>query len=315
MADSPPTIYDESLPTDSETKSGAPPTLIVMEGGNNRNRYPLIKSEINIGRDLDCDIPVSDSKISRKHAKIDYINLDDEDRSTPKIILTDLGSRNGTYVNDQKVSQIELRDQDKIKIGSFVFCFFLRDEASADVDEILIRPEKADPISGLGSREFFHSELQRSFDRARCYFRGLSIILFEIDDFRKISETYGTEQGLSLMGEVGDLVRDHCRPIDIAARHGLTQFAIILPETGREVALVQAERLRHRFQAYPFLSQETAIGLTISAGVAKMVNSMRNPNDLIEAAETALASAQQSGRNQVLWHTELHDDRIPSTGT
>lgn len=296
------TISDDSHPAIVEMQriGRSIPRLIVLEGGNLRAQYEIDQSEMIIGRDADCALSIQDSKVSRNHAKIDCFNLDDASLET-RVVLTDLGSTNGTFVNGQPVSQIELRDQDRISIGPVLFCFTTGEEDQLG-DDLIIQPERRDTLTGLASRDFFNQEIQRRFDRARCYFRDLSMLILEIDNFKRLNDAYGHQVGYEVLRETGALVRQTIRQGDFAARYSVIQFSVILPETSMEEALVQAERLRNALSMHSIPTQETAIGITASVGVAMLVPSMRGAGELIEAADRALFRAIDSGRNQVCWH-------------
>lgn len=296
------TICDDSAPNIIELARLARvnPRLIVLEGGNLRAHYEIDQPEMIIGRDPDCTMSIADSKVSRKHAKINCFNLDDASIEL-RVVLTDLGSTNGTYVNDQPISQIELRDRDRISIGPALFCFALGEEPRL-TDDLVINPERRDSLTGLASRDYFNQEIQRQFDRAQCYFRELSLLMIEIDNFNRLNEVYGHNVGYEVLRESGQLLRQTIRPRDFAARYSVIQFAVLLPETSMEEALVQAERLRNALALHSIPNDQTAIGITASVGVAMLTPVMRGAGELIEAADRALFRAVSSGRNQVCWN-------------
>jgi diguanylate cyclase (GGDEF)-like protein len=289
------------------------PSLLLLEGGNARTRYRIDQDEITIGRDLECAIPIQDSKISRMHAKLNVLP-GGVSKGVPKFILTDLGSTNGTYVNGERISQIELRHRDRIAIGSFIFGFFLKDEVVSKPQAAAGDPGGWDELTGLLNRGLFESELETCVRDARELGQEMGLIVFEINQFKKLRETYGYQVGYEVLREVGQLVRQNCRAGDIGARYGGEQFALILPDTPMERALVQADRLRKTAMAYVVPTEDTAIGISISAGLATLEPRMGGAKDLMAAAERALERARTSGRNQVCWYRNDVEMRLDGVG-
>lgn len=297
------TVFDDtqsSLREASHT-SIERPVLIVLEGGDFKTRYTIDEASMVLGRDLGCQIILSDVKSSRRHAELNYLNFD-EPTAEPCIQLKDLGSTNGTYLNGQKLDRSDLKDGDKIMIGSTLFGFFLRDEKALKADEMLIRLASIDALTGLHNRGVFNLEIKREADRARRYRRDLSLVMFDIDHFKRFNDTYGHQLGDDVLREIGGIVTYNCRSNDLAARYGGEEFAILLPETPLENALIQAERLRKSIASHSFTQEATRISVTVSVGLAMLEDQMEGEDDLIEAADQALYRAKDAGRNQVCWH-------------
>lgn len=298
------TVFDETGPNiDDARRIGQDyPILMVLEGGDLKTRFKIDEPEMIVGRDIACRLHIADPKISRKHARLSYANFG-KPGDEPVILLEDLGSTNGTFVNGARLSaRVQLRDRDKITIGSVMFGFFLRDETTMRADESLIRLASVDALTGLSNRGVFNLEIQREFDRARRYRRELSLVLFDIDHFKKFNDTYGHKIGDDVLRHIGRITLQNCRSNDIATRFGGEEFAIILPETPMERALIQAERLRKSILAFPMPTGETAISVTVSVGLAMLEAEMTDPTELIESADRALYRAKESGRNQVCWN-------------
>lgn len=298
------TVFDETGPdlNDARRLSVDYPILMVLEGGDLKTRFRIDEPEMIIGRDIASRLHIADPKISRKHARLTYANFGVR-AEEPAILLEDLGSTNGTFVNGSKITgQVQLRDRDKITVGSVMFGFFIRDETTMRADESLIRLASVDALTGLSNRGVFNLEVQREFDRARRYRRELSLVLFDIDHFKRFNDTYGHKVGDDVLRHIGRITIQNCRTNDIATRYGGEEFAIILPETPMERALIQAERLRKSILAFPMPTGETAITITVSVGLAMLEPEMTEPGELIESADRALYRAKESGRNQVCWN-------------
>ncbi len=298
------TIIDESLvlikQIQDQQVDRQRPVLMVMDGENIKARHTIDQTEMVVGRDMTCDIVLGDTKSSRRHARLTYQNLDTP-AAPPRIILRDLNSTNGVFVNGQKISEVELKDRDKIIIGTSEIKFCLRDESTLRAEQRLIELATTDALTTLRNRAVFDLEIQREWDRARRYERHLSLVMLDVDYFKHFNDTYGHQTGDQVLRDMGALIARNSRLSDISCRYGGEEIAIILPETSMERALIQAERIRSSVAAQSFGSAENPLKVTVSVGVAASRSSMEQAEDLIRAADEALYRAKQAGRNQVCW--------------
>jgi diguanylate cyclase (GGDEF)-like protein len=165
-----------------------------------------------------------------------------------------------------------------------------------------------DRLTGLATDRRFRRVLQGELRRARRYDQRAAVVVADVDAFGEINRRFGRLLGDSLLEDLGRLVHDGIRSIDIAARVGEDELVLLLPETDRNGALRVAERLR-RDVASCFARREQAgetIGLTISAGVACYPDDATTPETLLERAAQALYQAKAAGRNAV---HPYHPDR------
>lgn len=295
------TVYDDDINENLEetTRSSVVrPLLILLDGSNMNRRFRINKHQMTLGRDLKCDISLSDSRCSRHHARLIYKNFE-RPQDDPEVEIVDLNSTNGVFVNGMRAERHLLCDRDKILLGSLQFGFFLRDEHEIEADQRLYDLANIDPLTGLRNRGVFNAELNREFDRARRYGRHLALVMFDIDHFKRVNDTYGHQTGDYVLQELGRLTKANVRGHDIAARYGGEEFAIILPETSLEGAFNQAARLQNALSANPFHHEEHTFNLTISLGVAALEASLTSPDDLVKVTDRALYQAKADGRNCV----------------
>jgi two-component system cell cycle response regulator len=300
------TIYDSELVNklDDRTRSLVErPVLVMLDGSDVNSRYFMDKPELIIGRDRICDITLHDSRSSRRHARLEYLNFEDH-QETPKIRISDAGSTNGVIVNGSQVEEYFLNDRDKILIGSTLFGFFLRDESELAAEEHLYHLANNDALTNLRNRHLFNDEIRKEFDRAKRYKRDLSLVMFDIDNFKQFNDTYGHQMGDYVLQELGVIVQANVRSNDIGARYGGEEFAIILPETSLEGSLIQAERLRQSVEQHPYSCSETKLIITVSVGISSMEECIRTCDELIKAADDALYAAKRNGRNCVSWNRD-----------
>ncbi|MBD3789507.1 MAG: GGDEF domain-containing protein [Campylobacterales bacterium] len=156
-----------------------------------------------------------------------------------------------------------------------------------------------DALTGLYNRGHFDQKLQEELNRTLRYGRSLSLLMLDIDFFKKVNDTYGHQAGDEVLKNIAHIILSSIRNSDYAARYGGEEFAIILPETDPTEAVQLAERIRTAIEQNKFKTSENDIPITISIGVGTSKKET-TPELLIEAADSALYQAKENGRNQVV---------------
>jgi diguanylate cyclase (GGDEF)-like protein len=157
-----------------------------------------------------------------------------------------------------------------------------------------------DPLTGLWNRRHMAETLEREVLRARRFGHPISLIILDVDDFKQINDSEGHMQGDIVLETVAQVVRDGTRLIDVAARYGGDELAVVLVETDREGALILGERLAERMRStdVPRRNGESMV-VTISLGVATIPDSANDLEALVDAADRALLRAKRAGKNQI----------------
>ena len=157
-----------------------------------------------------------------------------------------------------------------------------------------------DPLTGLWNRRHMAETLEREVDRAVRFGHPISLIILDVDDFKKINDRQGHLQGDIVLEHVADAVREQIRSIDVAARYGGDELALILLETNRDGATILAERLRERVSDTDVpLRDGGSMGVTLSVGVATIPDAAGDLESLVDAADRALLRAKRAGKNQI----------------
>jgi two-component system cell cycle response regulator len=158
-----------------------------------------------------------------------------------------------------------------------------------------------DPLTRVLNRRALIDRLTSEVDRARRYDSSLALLLFDIDHFKQINDTAGHLAGDSVLRQLGALLEDAVRKVDIVARYGGEEFIAILPETSSDGAVTFAERLRERISTHSFdIGAGRIVRLTVSIGIATFPSAgVASTEDLIARADEALYRAKAAGRNQV----------------
>jgi diguanylate cyclase (GGDEF)-like protein len=276
----------------SEKPVGKEACLVVIYGMDLGKKYNLDQQAMIIGRSSKSDIQVDQESVSRNHAKI--IN------TGKSIIMRDLGSTNGTYVNDELIDEYVLRDGDFIKIGRTIFKFLTGNNIENSYHEEIYRLTTIDGLTQIYNKRYFLETLEREISRSHRYRRELSLIMFDIDHFKKINDTYGHLAGDYVLKQLASVIKARIRREDIMARYGGEEFAIILPEIDQVNAAQFADKIRKLIEKTVFKFEETKIPVTISVGVTSLSTDLASPTDFIKIADDKLYQAKSEGRNKVV---------------
>ena len=158
-----------------------------------------------------------------------------------------------------------------------------------------------DGLTGLYNHRFFRERLADEFERATRYKVPLACLILDVDNFKRINDTFGHLRGDSVLKEIASRVVRTVRRPDIVARYGGEEIVVIMPQTGAEGALAQAERIRRKIGEVPFGEASNAIRITVSVGVGVLQHrSMQDCEALIREADSALYEAKAGGKNKVV---------------
>jgi two-component system cell cycle response regulator len=270
--------------------------LIIIRGSPQGHRFFITQDEMTIGRDPSADISVSDQSISRKHAKV--IKKDG------KVHLTDLGSSNGTLVNDKKVGANEtviLAKEDMLKLGNSIFKFLPAGELEILFYGNLGSAAHTDPMTRIYNKGYLMEALEAEFKRAKALHTDLSVLFFDLDHFKKVNDTYGHDAGDYVLKEFANIIRTgYLRPKDIFARYGGEEFCVLLTNTSAKAAQDTAEKMRAAIETHAFIYEGKRIPVTTSMGVSELNSTVESAQGLMKAADKALYAAKTAGRNRVV---------------
>jgi diguanylate cyclase (GGDEF)-like protein len=270
---------------------------IYPSGPSMGRRYPLsITTGVTIGRGADCAVHIEDHSVSRKHARIDPTPLG--------FVASDLGSTNGTFVNDRPISKHPLNDGDYLRVGNCIYRFLAGGNVEAEYHEEIYRLAIIDGLTEVPNKRYLMEQLGRELSRSLRYHRPLAVLMFDIDHFKAINDNNGHLCGDQVLRDLAGLLRTVIRAEELLARYGGEEFVSVLPECTHDNALRMAERLRALVEQHPFRFDDQVIPVTISIGVASIPGAEAGekevtPTELLERADDRLYEAKRAGRNRV----------------
>ncbi len=267
--------------------------LVVIYGLELGKKFNVGRPQTIVGRSSKADIQIDQESVSRNHCKI--IN------TGSAILLRDMESTNGTYVNDEIVDEYVLRDGDLVKVGRVIFKFLSGNNIESAYHEEIYRLTTIDGLTQTFNRRYFTETLERELGRAQRYRRDLSLLMFDIDRFKTVNDSHGHLAGDYVLRHLASVLRPRIRREDVFARYGGEEFAIILPELDLHSTLQFAEKIRRLVETTPFRFDDVNIPITISIGAATMsAVPTASPTEFVKQADDNLFAAKESGRNRVV---------------
>ncbi|MHB8421051.1 MAG: diguanylate cyclase [Myxococcales bacterium] len=272
---------------------GGQSCLVVIYGPDLGHRYEISGDELTIGRDIGNQITVDLDNVSRRHARLV--------QRVDKVYLQDLGSTNGTFLNDEEVKgEVPLRSGDLVKVGGAIFKFLYGGNVESLFHEEIYRITIGDGLTQCYNKRYFMEFLEREMARGQRYGRPLSLMIFDLDHFKDVNDTHGHLAGDHVLRELANAVRTKVRKEECLARYGGEEFTLVSPESGPARVRKFAEKLRQIVEAHEFAFDGKAIAVTISVGVADMTPDMTEPAQFIKVADANLYLAKKQGRNRVV---------------
>jgi two-component system, cell cycle response regulator len=273
--------------------------LVVLAGSAVGEMYKLEEERTIIGRGGKAQIQLIDDGISREHAEIVV--------QGGEVTLHDMGSTNGTFCNGVKVDTKSLADGDKILVGSTTILKFTYHD---NLDEVFQRQmyESAlrDGLTKAFNKKYFTDRLESEFMFSLRHGSSLTLVMFDIDHFKKINDTHGHQAGDAVLTDLAALMMMSLRTEDVFARYGGEEFAIICRGSDLAQGQVIGERLRRAVEGRPFAFESKIIPVTISVGLAGLPDAkIKDASALVAAADAALYRSKEGGRNRVSIHMSL----------
>jgi len=268
--------------------------LVRLNGAQIGHVTRLPQTPSRVGRGQDCDVWVNDDGISRKHAR-----LVPQGRG---YLVEDTGSANGTFVAGQRIRRHVLQDGDLLQFGpSAVFRYAITDASQEALLRQLFEASVTDALTGARNRESFDMQLRSELSYARRHKSDVSLILFDVDHFKKVNDTYGHPVGDKVLIELSRTVAMALRSEDVFARYGGEEFAIVLRGIDAGGALAVGERVRQTVERLRIQTPKGLLHVTVSVGAASLGSSYETtPEDLISVADARLYAAKHQGRNRVV---------------
>jgi two-component system cell cycle response regulator len=278
-----------------ETKPKARPYLLVAAARQSVGRMLPLTGTTVLGRGQ-VDLSLDEEGLSRRHARF---SID----ASGDVIVEDLGSTNGTFVNGERISGPRvLRDGDRVEVGTAtILKLAFQDELQEAIQRRLYEQATRDPLTGALNKRAFGESFAKEIAFAARHKRPLALLIIDGDHFKSVNDTFGHVAGDYVLRTLAQLVLGVLRREDVLARWGGEEFGVLLRDLAVEPACVCAERVRAAVERHGFAHEGRSIPFTISVGVVSRVpTATTSASELFEAADASLYAAKTAGRNRVV---------------
>jgi two-component system, cell cycle response regulator len=274
--------------------SGSRAYLILLAGDTVGEMFSLTGTQV-LGRGTNAELRIRGQGISRAHCRLTT--------TKESVVLEDLGSTNGTYVNGTRVTRQVLRDGDKIQVGnSIILKFTYHDNLDEDFQRHMYESASRDGLTKIYNKRYFMDQLNAELRYSRRHDVPLSILMLDLDHFKRVNDTYGHPAGDQVLVSISNVVSGIVRAEDLFARYGGEEFVVLSRNTDLEAAVVMAERIRDNVKNQMFQFGNDRVSVTVSIGVASLPKSETPAADeVIAAADRALYQAKHEGRDRVVF--------------
>lgn len=202
-----------------------------------------------------------------------------------------------TLANRIGSEEFSFKDEDLLLTLGFHAAFAIE---KARLHREVTRLATIDGLTGLNNHRTFQEKLEAEIERSKRFNHSLSLLMLDIDSFKKFNDTYGHRIGDEVLKIVSCMIAENIRNVDFAARYGGEEFVIILPETFLNGAMITGEKIRQAIMNFrKKVDAWTEISVTVSIGAASYPEDATDRENLIEKADQALYSAKKLGRNKV----------------
>lgn len=277
-----------------EVSAGRGCVLQIYPATAHAEMFRLSNRRTVIGREPTCDISLDDNAVSRSHVAIE---LDDAN-----YFVTDLGSRNGTFVDDKLLRERRrLKGGELIRLGGTILKFMASMDEEANYHAVVHELMTRDPLTNAFNRSYLMLTLEKLLPRCRALMHNLAVILIDIDYFKKVNDAYGHLVGDEVLRVFSERIRNTLREGDALCRLGGEEFVVISEQTDLPSAVQIAERIRLTVSSTPFSTQSGPVGVTCSLGVMTIDQpGIGTVDELLSGADNLMYAAKASGRNCVL---------------
>jgi diguanylate cyclase (GGDEF)-like protein len=297
------TVYidDQATPADARDRAATPP-VARPAGALPEAEYWLSRgTQLTIGRAPDNDLCLAEQGVSQHHARVSAT-------ADGAILIEDLDSTNGTYVNGARITRHTLRDGDKVLIRPhYVLNFRFRAEPAPEPAKRNGADPARDALTGLYSRQSLLMRMDESFFLARKQNENLAVLMFEVDDFARIAQTHGPDAGDMVLGEVARVVGSVLGREDVFARYENHGFGLLLRHRNEATVAVLAQRIRRAVKSHEFLHHKQKIPVTVSIGIGLLTKNTKSPMDFLSEVLANLAKARRAGSDTINGSKNLRD--------
>lgn len=280
-----------------QAASHIPPSFVLLMGpaGYVGRQWPIDNSDIIIGRSMTSTIFIDDKSVSKSHAKLTF--------SLGEVSVIDLDSTNKTIVNNIQIQPFvpkKLGHNDQVKIGNVLFKFLEQGSIESVAHHNMHEKSEKDQLTQIWNKGALLNKGPEFFKRAKLLEVPLSLLVFDLDHFKKINDNFSHQAGDYVLKEVASIIQNKLiRADDYFARFGGEEFVVILFGSNITQAEEIGERIRSTVEKFDFIFQGQKLPVTLSIGISFQEATTTSFDEMFSKADSALYASKNSGRNRV----------------
>ncbi len=291
------TLADVSPKHSVSSAAQSQPALVLLSGLEAGRSFRLRIGRNRLGRNEDFDVVLDDDSVSRAHCEI-VVAPDGG------ALVRDLGSTNGTMVDEEGIGEgvRMMADGELIRLSaSVVLKYTWQDEVEEAVQRNLYNAAVRDGLTGVFNKRYLMERFEQEFAWATRNGRPLALVIFDLDHFKRVNDTFGHDAGDAVLREVAGRAGVAIRREDVLARYGGEEFVLLMRETDLYLAMDVSERIRKALRRNPVEAGAASIPITASIGIATSRDrGVETTNDLFQIADRRLYVAKQTGRDRLV---------------
>ncbi len=268
------------------------PWLFIVHGNDRAHHVKLGETAVTLGRGPGADVVLKDDRASKVHCSVRVGPGD-------TVEVVDLGSRNGTFVDGERIEKTTLRLNSQLRVGHTILRLEHKAMDQVRLEEELFHAAVTDVLTGIPNRRWFQERAAAAMIEASRHGHPLAAIFIDIDHFKQINDKLGHEAGDLVLKEAARRIDAARRAEDLLCRYGGEEFVLLLPHADLAQATTYGERVRTAIASTPFPIKGESLAVTISVGVA--CQRFGDPLEpLLKRADQAMYRAKEGGRNRVV---------------
>ena len=278
-----------------EARESMKPSLVVVQGVDRGDAFTIESTPLVLGRGDICDYIIRDDGISRKHAQI-------VEQANGRYIIEDLNSTNGIFIGQKRVKRHLLDEGDKVLLGRrTILKFVYQDAVDQRYQKQMYESAVKDGLTGVYNRKHFNERIQSELSFALRHKSSLSLLIFDLDHFKKVNDTFGHQVGDKVLTEVAEKIQFTLREEDFFARYGGEEFAVLARDIDDIGARALGDRIRQIVQDMRITNEiGVRVPVTLSIGIATVTDGLKvSTEEMIKCADDNLYRAKENGRNRV----------------
>ncbi|MFK7885974.1 MAG: diguanylate cyclase [Gammaproteobacteria bacterium] len=254
--------------------------------------FELNENGLTLGRGMECDVQLPAAAISRRHCKVSCVGQ--------SIVVEDLASTNGTYLDNQRVDRAFITPSNQLRIGPFLLKLEYKGFMEIRAQNQLLEAARIDAVTGISNRGWFVAQSARLLAGMKDPANSLTAVMVDIDRFKNVNDQFGHAAGDAVLAGVARILEQEKHDNHLLGRFGGEEFVMMMPDIDHQEAFILCDRAREQIAKANFKFEGLSLSVNVSVGMAtRTQGEIVSLDGLISEADAAMYRAKRLGRNRV----------------